>query len=236
MFLDGSGVSGAKVVETQAEYLAARGLTSGDFTYLNGQPLDSDALLYENRILDRSRPLQELMADIKFTKTAGNHNITFGTFMSRSEAGDFNLITNYLGEYNDRPELVNVSGYSINGVTNRGTSYTNRNISSNKIAFFVADEVKLDRWNFDFGVRYERASGDIEVEGTESYTVDNTGITNLDNVMWGNGSFTRGHVSADDFAFVVAGLYKVNDDLSAYGNFSSGYFFPRVTEQHNSTH
>ncbi|REG89656.1 TonB-dependent receptor [Winogradskyella sediminis] len=228
LFLDGSGVSGAKVVETQAEYLAARGLTSGDFTYLNGQPLDSDALLYENRILDRSRPLQELMADIKFTKTAGNHNITFGTFMSRSEAGDFNLITNYLGEYNDRPELVNVSGYSINGVTNRGTSYTNRNISSNKIAFFVADELKLDRWNFDFGVRYERASGDIEVEGTESYTVDNTGITNLDNVMWGNGSFTRGHVSADDFAFVVAGLYKVNDDLSAYGNFSSGYFFPEL--------
>ncbi|MEM5563678.1 carboxypeptidase-like regulatory domain-containing protein [Psychroserpens sp. AS72] len=228
LFLDGSGVSGAKAVETQQEYLDARGLTSGDFTYLNGQPLASNALLFENRILDRSRPLQELMADIKFTKTAGNHNITFGTFMSRSEGGDFNVITNYLGEYNDRPELINVSGYSVNGVTNRGTAYTNRNVSSNKIAVFVADELKLERWNLDFGVRYERASGDIEVEGTQSYVVDNTGIANLDNVTWGNGSFTRGHVSADDFAVVVAGLYKINDDLSAYGNFSRGYFFPEL--------
>ena len=228
LFLDGSGVSGAKAVETQQEFLDARGLTSGDFTYLNGQPLAANALLFENRILDRNRPLQELMADIKFTKTAGNHNITFGTFMSRSQGGDFNVITNYLGEYNDRPELINVSGYTVNGVTNRGTAYTNRNISSNKIALFVADEVKLDRWNFDYGIRYERASGDIEVEGTESYTVDNTGIANLDNVTWGNGSFTRGHVSADDFAVVVAGLYKVNDDLSAYGNFSRGYFFPEL--------
>lgn len=228
LFLDGSGVTGAKAVETQQEYLDARGLASGNFTYLNGQPLANDALLYENRILDRSRPLQEIMADIKFTKTAGNHNITLGTFMSRSSAGDFNVITTYLGEYNDQPELINVSGYSVNGVTNRGTGYTNRNITSNKIAIFIADEIKLDRWNFDFGVRYERASGDIEVEGTEVYNVDNTGITNLDNVVWGNGSYNRGHVSADDFAVVVAGLYKVNDNLSVYGNFSRGYFFPEL--------
>lgn len=228
LFLDGSGVSGAKAVETQQEYLDARGLTSGSFTYLNGEALPGNALLFENRILDRNRPLQELMADIKFTKTTGNHNITLGTFMSRSEAGDFNVITNYLGEYNNRPRLVELSGYSINGVTNRGTAYTNRNISSNKIAVFVADEIKLDRWNLDFGVRYERASGNIEVEGTDSFNVDSTGITNLDNVVWGNGSFTRGHVSADDFAVVAAALYKVNDNLSAYGNFSRGYFFPEL--------
>ncbi|AIZ42887.1 TonB-dependent receptor [Cellulophaga baltica] len=228
LFLDGSGVSGANVVETQAEYLAARGLTGGDFTYLNGQPLAADALLFENRILDRSRPLSETMADIKLTRTAGDHTITGGTFISRSTAGDFNVITNYLGEYNNRPDLVELSGYSINGVTNRGTAYTNRNISSNKIALFLTDEIKLDRWNLDFGVRYERASGTIENEGSTSYLVDNTGIANLDNVTWGNGSWTRGHVSADDFAVALAGLYKVSDALSAYGNFSRGYFFPEL--------
>ncbi|GAA4234678.1 TonB-dependent receptor [Postechiella marina] len=228
LFLDGSGISGAKAVETQAEYLAARGLTSGDFTMLNGQPLASDALLFENRILDRNRPLTELMADFKLTKTAGNHNITFGSFMSRSKAGDFNVITNYLGEYNDKPELVNLSGYTVNGVTNRGTSYTNRNINSNKIAVFIADEIKLERWNLDFGIRYERASGDIENEGKENFVVDDTGIANLDTVQWGNGSWTRGHVSADDFAVALAALYKVNDNFSAYGNFSRGYFFPEL--------
>ena len=228
LFLDGSGVGGAKVVETQQEYLDARGLASGDFTYLNGQPLAADALLFENRILDRDRPLRELMADIKLTKTAGVHNLTFGTFFSRSEAGDFNVITRYLGEYNNRPSLVNVSGYSVNGITNRGLAYTNRNISSNKIAAFVADEIKLDRWNLDFGIRYERASGDIENEGTASYLVDNTGIAGLDNVTWGDGSYTRGHVYADDFAVAAAALYKVNDNLSVYGNFSRGYFFPEL--------
>jgi iron complex outermembrane receptor protein len=228
LFLDGSGVSGANVVETQTEYLAARGLTGGDFSYLNGQPLAADALLFENRLLDRTRPLSETMADIKLTRTAGDHTITGGTFISRSTAGDFNVITNYLGEYNNRPDLVELSGYSINGVTNRGTAYTNRNISSNKIAVFLTDEIKLDRWNLDFGVRYERASGDIENEGSTSYEVDDTGIANLDNVTWGNGSWTRGHVSADDFAVALAGLYKVSDALSAYGNFSRGYFFPEL--------
>ncbi|TGV02875.1 TonB-dependent receptor [Flavivirga rizhaonensis] len=228
LFLDGSGVGGAKVVETQQEYLDARGLSGGSFTLLNGEALPANALLFENRILDRNRPLTELMADFKLTKTAGQHSITLGTFMSRSKAGDFNVITNYLGEYNDRPELVNLSGYTVNGVTNRGTAYTNRNINSNKVAVFIADEIKLDRWNLDFGIRYERASGDIENEGTSSFNVDNTGITNLDNVSWGNGTWTRGHVSADDFAVAIAGLYKVNDNLSVYGNFSRGYFFPEL--------
>jgi outer membrane receptor protein involved in Fe transport len=228
LFLDGSGVGGAKAVETQAEYLAARGLTGGTFSYLNGQPLPTNALLFENRILDRMRPLQELVADFKVTKSTEKHTLTFGTFMSRSKAGDFNVITNYLGEYNNRPELINLSGYTVNGVTNRGTAYTNRNINSNKIALFITDEIKLDRWNLDFGIRYERASGDIEFEGVSSFLVDNTGIANLDNVNWGNGSWTRGSVSADDFAVAAAALYKVNDNLSAYGNFSSGYFFPEL--------
>lgn len=228
LFLDGSGVSGAKVVETQAEYLAVRGLASGDFTYTNGQPLAANAKLFENRILDRDRPLRELVSEMKITKTAGNHNITAGTFMSRSSAGDFNVITRYLGEFNNRPSLVNVSNYSVNGVTGRGIGYSNKNISSNKIALFLADEIKLDRWNFDFGVRYEKASGEIENEGSSIFTSDNTGLANLDNVRWGNGKWTRVSVNADDFAVALAALYKLNDDASVYGNFSKGYFFPEL--------
>ena len=240
-FSDGSGVidvrtitpenpkgSPATVVESQSEYLAARGLTGGAFTYLNGQALASNVLLYENRLTDRSRPLKELVSDIKITKTADAHTITLGSFMSRSSAGDFNVVTRYLSEYNNKPQLVELSGYSINGVTNRGLSYVNNNISSNKIALFLTDEIKLDRWNLDIGVRYEKASGDIEREGTKSYDVDDTGIAGLDNVVWGNGKWTRGHVSADDFAVALAALYKVSDALSVYGNVSRGYFFPEL--------
>lgn len=227
-FLDGSGVSGAKAVETQQEYLDARGLGGGDFTYLNGEALPEDYLLFENRILDRDRPLQEMMADVKFTKSVGVHNITAGTFMSRSDSEDFNVTTSYLSEYSDQPRLVNLSGYTQNGLTNAAIGYTNRNVTSNKIAVFLTDEIKLDRWNFDIGVRYERASGVVENEGTSSYNVDDTGIENIDNVVWGNGNYTTGEVDADDFAVALAALYKVNDDMSVYGNFSKGYFFPEL--------
>ncbi|SDW13951.1 TonB-dependent receptor [Flavobacterium degerlachei] len=228
LFLDGSGVSGAKAVETQQEYKDARGLTTGNFTLQNGTALDPNARLFENRILDRNRPLSELVSDIKLSYKTGIHTLTGGTFMSRSEAGDFNVTTSYLSEYSNRPDLVNLSGYTVNGITNRGVGYTNRNISSNKLAFFFADEIKLDRWNFDIGIRHETASGNIENEKTKSYTVDNTGISNLDNVVWGTGSFQTGHVSANDFAVALAALYKVNDNASVYGNFSRGYFFPEL--------
>ncbi|MDP2089467.1 MAG: TonB-dependent receptor [Flavobacteriaceae bacterium] len=228
LFLDGSGVGGAKVVETQQEYLTARGLTGGSFKFLNGVTLPANALLFENRLLDRDRPLSELVAEIKVTNVVGDHTITAGTFASRSEAGDFNVITSYLSEYSNKPRLVNLTGYTVNGVTNRGTGYTNRNISSNKIALFLTDEIKLEKWNFDIGFRYENASGNIENERSSSFLVDNTGISKLDNVAWGNGNFQRGHVSANDFAIALGALYKVNGDLSVYGNFSKGYFFPEL--------
>ncbi|SHI97857.1 Outer membrane receptor proteins, mostly Fe transport [Mesonia phycicola] len=228
LFLDGSGLADANVVETQAEYLAARNLSSGDFTYLNGEALDSDALLFENRVLDRDRPIQELMADIKLVKSLNAHTFTLGSFMTHSEADDVNFITSYLSEYRDRPDLINVSGYTVNGITNRGTSYSNRSVTSNKIAVYLADEIRLDKWNFDVGLRYERASGDIKIEGTKSYVVDNTGIENIDNVMWGNGSYTRGHVTADGLAVALAALYKIDESYSVYGNFSKGYFFPEL--------
>jgi iron complex outermembrane recepter protein len=227
-FLDGSGVTGAKAVETQAQFKAARGLSSGNFTYLNGTPLNSNALLYENRIQDRYRPLSELVSDIKLSYKSGNHTFTGGTFMSRSEAGDLNITTSYLSEYNNRPELINLSGYTVNGITNTGTDYTNRNISSNKLAFFLTDEIKLERWNFDIGIRHESATGIIDNEKKADFTVDNTGKSNIDVVKWGTGAFQHGQVSASDFALSLAALYKVNTNTSLYGNFSKGYFFPEL--------
>ncbi|WPR72082.1 TonB-dependent receptor [Flavobacterium sp. NG2] len=229
-FTDGSGLNPAnfKVVETQQQYKDARGLTSGNFTYLNGTPLAANALLFENRIIDRVRPLDELVSEVKLINKIGNHTVTAGTFMSRSSAGDMNVTTSYLSEYNNSPELINLSGYTINGVTNRGTGYLNKNITSDKLAFFLTDQIKLENWNFDIGVRHERASGTVENEKTASFKVANTGINNMDNVVWGTGEYQRAKVATDDYAISLAALYKVNTDLSVYGNFSKGYFFPEL--------
>lgn len=227
-FTDGSGVSGAKAVETQDQYKAARKLTSGNFTYLNGQALPANARLYENRIVDRIRPLDELVSEVKFIKKMNNHTFTGGTFMSRSSAGDLNITTSYLSEYANTPKLINLSGYTKNGVTNTGTSYSNKNLTSNKLAFFLTDQIKLEKWNLDFGIRHERVSGTIQNEKTANFTSGNTGITGIDVVQWGTGAYQYAKVSTDDYAISLAALYKVNSNLSAYANFSKGYFFPEL--------
>lgn len=229
-FTDGSGLNATtfKVVETQQQYLAARGLTSGNFTYLNGTPLDANAKVFENRIIDRIRPLDELVSEIKLIYKMDKHTFTGGVFMSRSAAGDKNITTSYLSEYSNKPELVNVSGYTINGITNRGTGYVNRDITSDKLAFFLTDQIKLEKWNFDIGIRHERASGTVNNEKTASFKVASTGINNMDNVIWGTGAYQRAKVATDDYAVSAAALYKVNTSLSVYGNFSKGYFFPEL--------
>lgn len=229
-FTDGSGLNPTnfKVVETQQQYKDARGLTTGNFQYLNGTPLAANALLFENRIIDRVRPLDELVSEVKLIHKLGNHTVTAGTFMSRSSAGDLNITTSYLSEYSNRPELINLTGYTKNGVTNTGTGYSNKNITSDKLAFFLTDQIKLDNWNFDIGFRHERASGTVENEKTATFTSGTTGLANIDQVVWGTGAYQRANVSTDDYAISLAALYKVNDAISVYGNFSKGYFFPEL--------
>ncbi|MBC5840395.1 TonB-dependent receptor [Flavobacterium sp. F-380] len=231
-FTDGSGVTGAKAVETQDQFKATRGITSGNFTTINGAALPASALLFENRIVDRVRPLDELVSEIKIINKMGIHTVTAGTFMSRSSAGDLNITTSYLSEYSNRPRLVNLSGYTVNGVTNTATGYSNKNISSNKLAFFLTDQIKLEKWNFDIGFRHETASGTIENEKSKEYNLATTqyatGIVGIDKVIWGTGAYQRAHVSTSDYAISLAALYKISTSTSVYGNFSKGYFFPEL--------
>ena len=91
LFLDGDGVH--NVPETQASYLEDRELPADAvFTYADdGTTLASGDLLFQNRILDRQRPMEELVGETYLTKTAGNHNISFGTFLSNTKADDNKL-------------------------------------------------------------------------------------------------------------------------------------------------
>ncbi|MEL7362679.1 MAG: TonB-dependent receptor, partial [Bacteroidota bacterium] len=79
LFLDGDGVN--NVPESQEGYLSSRGYpANGVFTYADdGTPLAPGDLLFQNRILDRERPMEELVNETYLTKTIGNHNISVGT-------------------------------------------------------------------------------------------------------------------------------------------------------------
>lgn len=220
LFLDGDGTHNTP--EPQDSYLADRGLASGTFTYAdNGATLAGSDLLFENRVLDRQRDMEELVGEVNLTKTVNNHNITVGTFMSNTKALDNNWIHNVLGDFSNSPRAVSLTGvdtlgndvtFSSSGyVEGSGRQTANKTLQSTKIAVYVADEIKGEKFDFDIGVRWEKAIGNVSLEN---------GI--------GSNNFNKGIVDASDVAFVVGGLYKMNKELNLYANASRGYFFPQL--------
>ncbi|MEM7102830.1 MAG: TonB-dependent receptor [Bacteroidota bacterium] len=219
LFLDGDGVH--NVPETQESFLDDRGLpTDAVFTYADdGTELAAGDLLFQNRILDRQRPMEEMVGEAYITKTIGIHNISFGTFLSNTKAQDNNWISNFLGDFRNAPRMVNVTyddgqgnpmAFSTGGFIS-GSQTSNRYHESSKIAFFAGNEIKGEKFNIDIGLRWERASGIISRE---------TGV--------GSNTFQKGEVATSDVAVAIAGLYKLNNAMNIYANFSRGYFFPQL--------
>jgi len=223
LFLDGDGIN--NVPETQANYLSSRGLPADanlSYTDTDLALADSD-LVFENRVLDRSRPMEELVGEFNLTKTINSgsleHNVTIGTYLSHTNAGDDNWIYNYIGDFSNSPRMVNINytdstgspvNYSTGGFI-RGNQTSNRYHQSTKTAIYLADEIKADKFSLDFGLRWERAHGDISRE---------TGV--------GSNTFQKGSVNASDFAVALAGLYKMSNSVNLYANASKGYFFPEL--------
>ncbi len=117
LFLDGDAI-GPNTPETQAEYLANRGIdafaANAVFTFAdNNEVLPANYLLFGNRTLDRWRDATDFSAEFSVGRnlTIGDaeHAITIGGFFSNSEADDINYITTYLGEFSNAPRLVNVT-------------------------------------------------------------------------------------------------------------------------------
>jgi outer membrane receptor protein involved in Fe transport len=88
-----------------------------------------------------------------------------------------------------------------------------------------------DRFNFDIGFRLETLNGDISRERT-STTITDAATPNLSaalrDVIWGNGGFLSGNVSATEWALAAGALYKLSDSTSLYANASRGFFFPEL--------
>lgn len=222
LFLDGDGTH--NVPETLSDYLADRGLASDAvFTYTStGEELSSDDLVFENRILDRTRPLEDIVADAHLSKkvimSGAEHNFTLGIFSSYAKARDDNWIYSYLGDYSNSPEMVTLSYqedgetmyHSVDGFIS-GSQTSNRYHTLKKNAIYAADEMVFDKLNVDIGFRYENATGFITRE---------TGV--------GSNTFQKGTVETSDFAVAFAALYKLNSSINLYVNASKGYFFPEI--------
>ncbi|MCI4670382.1 MAG: TonB-dependent receptor [Bacteroidia bacterium] len=219
LFLDGDGIHNTP--EAQDTYLEDRALPAdASFTYVdNGEGLAGSDLLFENRILDRQRPMEEMAGELNLTKSVNGHNFTLGTFLSDTRAEDNNWLYRYLGDFSNAPRMVALSymdttgqmvNYSTGGFIS-GNQTSNTTIESVKRAFYFADEYQGEKFNFDIGVRVEQATGFITKE---------SGV--------GSNNFLKGRVDATGFAIAGAGLYKLNRNTSIYANASRGYFFPEL--------
>lgn len=221
LFLDGDGTHNTP--EPQSAYLTDRGLPAdATFTYAdNGATLAGGDLLFENRVLDRQRDMEELVGEINITKSVNNHNLTIGTFMSNTKALDNNWIHNVLGDFSNSPRAVgvmftdadgNAVAHSSSGyVEGSGRQTSNKTLQSTKIAAYIADEIKGEDFDIDIGLRWERAIGNVSLEN---------GV--------GSNTFNKGIVEASDVAFVIGGLYRLNENVNLYANASRGYFFPQL--------
>ena len=257
LFLDGDGIANSP--EPLDGYVSnpARGIDGQTLVELYGTPsytftetgqaVPDNYLLFGNRLLDRQRNGSFFSSEFNVTGTFDDvggfdHTVNIGTFVMRASQQDFNIISSYLADFSDggSARLVdlsftdtdgNVVQYSRNGITGPGVSYTNRDLESNRTAFYITDQLENDRWAIDLGMRVERADGSIKSEGNEWVIVDNdAGLApNLQRNRTGNGRFTYGEVATTEVAFSGALLYKMDEhDLNLYANASSGYFFPQI--------
>jgi outer membrane receptor for Fe3+-dicitrate len=126
---------------------------------------------------------------------------------------------NYLGDFSNSPRMVSVSytdtlgndiDYSNDGFI-QGAQTSNKVLQSTKSAIYFADEIKMENFSLDIGLRWERAAGFVSSE---------TGV--------GSNTFQKGTVSTSDFAIALAGLYKISKKINLYANASKGYFFPEL--------
>ncbi len=259
LFLDGDAI-GPNTPETQAEYLTNRGIdafaANAVFTYAdNDAVLAASDLLFGNRTLDRWRDATDFSAEFSVGRnlTVGNseHAITIGSFFSNSQADDINYITTYLGDFRNAPRLVNVtlqdveddgagnliaapgSNYmwTMNGLANANGMVGNRDRSARRTAFYIADQIELDRWSIDVGARVERLDGDVKQFNTADFTMGpNDPLVNdlIETVSYTDGSLTADDLDATEWAFSAGALYRLNDEINLFGNASRGFFFPQI--------
>lgn len=209
----------------------------------SSEQINGSDLVIDNLHIDRLRPMTDYSGEASLTKRVetdnGSHNITAGTFISRTEAEDVNYQYRALSEFNNDPQLVNLSYtdaggdnviYSQHGIYNRIGMTSNKYLSQNKSAFYVTDEMIFDKWRFDVGFRVENTKGTFSNGSiVESTVYDDEDLTSaLSNVNYMDGGYTNADVDATDWALSLAGLYELSDEVNLYANFSKGFFFPQI--------
>jgi len=245
LYIGGNGAQNFPV--TLDDYVASLPNATANYsaTYVGGDgtQITGSDLVIDNLHIDRHRPVTDYVGELSIhKKLAGDnatHNLTAGVYLSYSEGEDINYQFRSLSEFNQDPQIINLSYtdtgdnnviYSEGGLTNRIGLTSNRFLTQERTAFYFTDEIVMNKWRIDVGFRVENNKGVREDGAISSAQVYNdTDLTAaLQNVNFTTGEFRRAGVSETDWAASIAALYKVNDNLNVYLNGSKGYFFPLI--------
>ena len=225
----------------------------------NGAAVPSNYLLWGDRVTDRSRNISTAEGELNLTKElqAGTvkHHVTLGSYFGQTSAHDFDVTYSYIGDFDNNPQLVNVSVTNIttgattilasNGLTGTGTGYTNNYADSKRYAVYLADQMEAGKWIFDIGGRWEKLDGYVTHETSAKIPggVLATGLpantqlsAALSNITWGTGTFLPGKVDPSSWALAANVLYKMTDQVSLFLNASRGYFMPELRSVVIDTH
>jgi len=242
---------------TQAAFLQAYGYNpaqyTASFTFANnGATVPANYLLWADRVIDRIRPLSTVSGELNITKELQfgdwKHNFTLGGFAARTAASDINYGYSYLGDFDNAPDLVNLTVTNIatgaqtivtrNGLLDAGLQYTNNYAEAKRYAVYGADQSSVGRWEFDLGFRVETLNGHVRREGSAAVVTDTTPNLSplISTVLWGNKVFLDGKVHTTGWAVAGSVLYKVTDNLSLFADASRGFFMPQLNSvQINTT-
>ena len=257
LFLDGDG--SVNLPLTTANYLTELGfggVGTPSATFVDtGEAVPGNFLLFGNRILDRVRDATDASAEVSISKTAdwggAEHTLTLGAFYSNTEAKDLNYITTYVADFRNNPRLVDISidgatqgsdgalvaadagtvfEVTQNGLLNANGVTGDRDREAQRYAIYLADQIELDRFTFDLGLRVESIEGRVLQRELEDVQLGADPQVNdsLENVRLQDGRSRIGEVDATEWAAAAGMLYRLNDDINLFANYSRGFFFPEV--------
>lgn len=241
----------------QAAFLTAYGYNPAEynasFTFANnGAAVPTSSLLWADRVIDRIRPISTVSGELNVTKELlfgdWKHNLTLGGYASRTSASDINYGYSFLGDFDNAPQLINLTVtnkatnaqtiVSRNGLLDAGLQYTNNYAEAKRYAIYGADQTSVGKWEFDLGFRVETLDGRVRREGAAPVVTDTTANLSplLSTVLWGNKTYLDGSVSTTAWAVAGSILYKATDNLSLFVDASRGFFMPQLNSvQINAT-
>lgn len=188
--------------------------------------------------------LNEVMDQLTLNKRAGNHSISFGTFIASSHVtthpnGTANTV---LRPIQNKPQPLDITWTQLDGKTYQVTSpegyaqlsggrfsFNTYNATQTQLSGFLADGIELSsNLNLDLGVRYDRIMVDgsnnrgVENPNAAAGGVDANPLTLYDNYYFVKGADIPYKTTLNTFSYSAGLNYQINNSNSIYARYSSG--------------